>query len=427
MKPYYEKVLLELVDIVEKSCDALQKNHELFEDSIGELIFLRDKQFGAYKSIVEANEYRAAKAIESIAVELFTKQKRDDFTFYSEAIQNKEYPAHLQNKARPFEIVLKENKKRVGLVFGNFDDVRKAAKDFMSGKYNVDKIKMIILVEPDSFSYKTFFSDVNTMHEHCDIQIERIPILEFWSIYFGEEECEELVQFIEMFNEKAKQIIGFNTVITPSEKALAKFREKCSSALLKPVDLLNIPDAFHEQYKTLINNYENRKLWKAMIGDSNFAISFITSEWFYNMYQLTENLDLTNIVAGYLKSIEQLLLAIILLSTDRKITIRSKDKKIIKLTKENEEIIDTTLGALENAIRYNGDILEINHYAKNCLVDIIKDWREKQRNGYFHKDNLHSLKKVEEIRNRALQLYFLILGSCIIKDEQFNQLGINLQ
>ena len=42
-----------------------------------------------------------------------------------------------------------------------------------------------------------------------------------------------------------------------------------------------------------------------MVGKSSFAVSFITSEWYYKVYQLSENLDLTSVVAGYLKSIEQ--------------------------------------------------------------------------------------------------------------------------
>lgn len=161
-----------------------------------------------------------------------------------------------------------------------------------------------------------------------------------------------------------------------------------------------------------------------MIGKKNFAISFITSEWFYTMYQLTENLDLTNIVAGYLKSIEQLLFAVIQLSEDTGITIKSKGRDIVQFSKENDDIIDTTLGSLEQVIAHNGRILDVNRYAKEYIVEAIDDWRDKQRNGYFHKHNLHDTEKVDEIREKAFQLYFLILGSCTIRDEQFVHMGI---
>lgn len=58
------------------------------------------------------------------------------------------------------------------------------------------------------------------------------------------------------------------------------------------------------------------------------------------------------------------------------------------------------------------------------MIQAIDDWREKHRNGYFHRDNLQSEAKVKEIRNQTLQLYFLILGGCKIKKEDFERLGI---
>ena len=88
------------------------------------------------------------------------------------------------------------------------------------------------------------------------------------------------------------------------------------------------------------------------------------------------------------------------------------------------DIIDTTLWSLEQVLRHNSSILDITGYVKRHLVDTIDDWRDKQRNGYCHQHNLHSIDKVAEIREQALYLYFLILGSCTIKDEQFALLGI---
>ena len=98
----------------------------------------------------------------------------------------------------------------------------------------------------------------------------------------------------------------------------------------------------------------------------------------------------------------------------------------IPYTTENEHLVDTTLGSLENAISYspNGQMLGINEDVRKYLVAAIRDWREKQRNGYFHKGNLRSIETVNEIRAKAIQLYFLILGSCTIRDEQLVKLGI---
>lgn len=69
-------------------------------------------------------------------------------------------------------------------------------------------------------------------------------------------------------------------------------------------------------------------------------------------------------------------------------------------------------------------MVEVNYHARNYMIQAIDDWREKHRNGYFHRDNLQSEAKVKEIRNQTLQLYFLILGGCKIKKEDFERLGI---
>ena len=377
--------------------------------------------------MVETNEYRAAKVIESLAVSLFSEYNIANFSFYPIAPTFRALPATEQAKSRPFQIVLTENGKKHGVVFSDTSDLGKYCKAFEDGSYSVEALKLIVIAAPDEFSKDALFTSVNEMNDRAGLPVERIPIMEFWARYFGEAECDELIKFCKQFNEQAKAIIGFSTVITPTEKALAQFRKKCGKAITTHNYTANIPDTvYSKQVETIKQNYLDRGLWRAMIGKSNFAVSFITSEWFYTMYQLTENLDLTNIVTGYLKSIEQLLFAIIKLSEGTGITIKSKGREIVRFDEENADIVDTTLGALEQVIEHNGHILDVNKYAREYLIETIDNWRNKQRNGYFHKHNIHSLDKVDEIRGNALQLYFLILGSCTIKDEQFATLGIDI-
>ena len=67
---------------------------------------------------------------------------------------------------------------------------------------------------------------------------------------------------------------------------------------------------------------------------------------------------------------------------------------------------------------------EVNKYTKRHIDELLSDWREKHRNGYFHKDSLQSMKIVNEIRDRAIQLYFLILVASKINEDQFGTLGI---
>lgn len=112
-----------------------------------------------------------------------------------------------------------------------------------------------------------------------------------------------------------------------------------------------IPDSVYQpQIDIMTKNYIDRGLWKAMVGSANFAVSFITSEWNFEMYELTENLDLTSIISGYLKSVEQLIWTILKFQTGKSFKIRAKNGELIEYTTNSEDVIDTTLGSLEESL-----------------------------------------------------------------------------
>ena len=221
------------------------------------------------------------------------------------------YPVESSYRPVPFKLIIDDGKINYGIIFCNLEDAKDYYEPFIDGDYRVDRLKLVIISNPDDLSREANFELVNKMNLNSDVHIERIPILDFWKEYFGEHECNELIEFCNQFNEKAKAIIGFNTVITPTEKALKQFRNKIGEDIVSRTYTENIPDSVYEtQVNTMLRNYLDRGLWRAMVGTSNFAVSLLTSEWFFTMYQLTESLDLTAIVTGYLKSIEQLLLTI---------------------------------------------------------------------------------------------------------------------
>lgn len=425
MKDCYKQELVSLTDLVQRSRDKLYENYKNFEQASGSLIHLGDPNYGAYNTMVETNEYRAAKAVERIAVALLDEYNIEGVSLYPIEMCYANLPTSEQAKSRPFQIVILKNNVRTGIVFCNLYNAKKYERDFRDGKYSVDILKVVILALPDALALEANYTLINKLNEQIGCYIERVPIFEFWEEFFSKDECEELQLFAQKFNKNAAEIIAFNTVVSPTEKALEKFKEKCGEYILSYNYDDIVPDSvYFNQVEIMKQNYINRDLWKAMIGKSDFAISFISSEWYYNVYQLTENLDLSGIVTGYLKSIEQLLFSIIQLSEGTGITIKSKGREVVDFTAENEDIIDKTLWALQQVIRHNNKLLDINSYAKEYLISTIDKWRDKQRNGYFHKHNLHSIDKVDEIRDKAIQLYFLILGSCTIRDDQLERLGI---
>lgn len=430
MKEHYEQAFIELLNIVKARKEIILKNHELIKKSMGSLFSLGDEQFSEYAIMVESNEYAASKAIEAIAVSLFTERKYKNFKLYPVDSKYQKCSLEVQAKSRPFQIILTEKDIKIGVIFTPFSDGGKYYKQYEKGDDLVDLIQLVILAEPDDSTYNDLFVETNEFNKKAGISIQRITVQQFWEKHFGSDEYKILKTYVNDFNSKAVEIIGFQTVLSPTEEAIEHFRNKIGKEIVMYPYRDNIPDdIYSKQIDILYNNYIGRGLWRAMVGKSSFAVSFITSEWYYKVYQLSENLDLTSVVAGYLKSIEQLLFTLIGLAKGTGITILSKEKynrenRIILFTEENEDLVDTTLGALEQVIAHNGQMLDVNRYAREYIVKTIDEWRDKQRNGYFHKHNLQSVEKVSEIREKAFQLYFLLLGSCTIQDEQLEELGL---
>ena len=160
---------------------------------------------------------------------------------------------------------------------------------------------------------------------------------------------------------------------------------------------------------------------------NDFADSFISAEWSFDVYRnAMGELELTGIVAGYFKSVEQLLFNIIRFHRDEGFKINTKNKRgNIYYTKENEDEIDSTLGSLNDFITSRKSKLAISKKVRGCLRKAIDTWTKYQRNGYFHKDNIYARdNKIEEVRSLTLYLYFLILGGLEFSDTQLKQMGI---
>lgn len=425
MSNCYDTAFSELINLIKKSRDDSVKFCENSDKAFGAVLVLGDNRYKCYSTMVETNEYRATKSIERLAVSLLQMKNEDKFMLYPIESYYQKLCADEQANSRPFQIILTENNQKTGVVFSSTKDVGDYYKHFIDGDYLVDSLKVVLLNDPDDSGYDMLITSVNECNKKCKIPLERVTIREFWEQNFGKEEYDILVEYINKFNEEAKEIIGFSTVITPTEAALKRFRENTGNMLcLFPYREAMPDNIYKKQVDIFYENYIERGLWRAMVGTSNFAISFITSEWNFNMYKLTENLDLTSVVSGYLKSIEQLIRAVIELKKEKTFSIKSKLGGLVEFTAENESVIDSTLWSLEQVIKYNSWMVEVNSYAKDYMILAIDDWREKHRNGYFHRDNLQSEQKVKEIRCQTIQLYFLILGGCGIKDEDFEKLGI---
>ena len=144
--------------------------------------------------------------------------------------------------------------------------------------------------------------------------------------------------------------------------------------------------------------------------------SLLTSEWLFQNHKKDNNLDKTYIIAGYVKSVEQLLYHIISsLNPNHSISLtnyKTKEKENVPVN--SEALFNATLGNMVYFLKdvQNRDIYieGLNSEVIQCIISIINRWVYKERNGYFHKHLLCDMRKVYTIRNRTFLLYYLILG-----------------
>ena len=249
---------------------------------------------------------------------------------------------------------------------------------------------------------------------------------------FGEEEAEDFNTILADIKTEFYNILGYQISEICNPYNLSKLRGELLDELktfpyesIRQKTFLELKmnsDINDPSFQRIRRNFINGNKYELLIKEGNFAKSFLTSEWLYKKYVMLEQLDNTFIVAGYLKSVEQLLWNII------KLTGKGKFINGKKIGTAKDDKIDTTLGSLEHFIidSANNDLF-IDAFARNSFVILyikkqISAWREKKRNGLFHKNQLKDKAKIESIREETIFLYFLILGSLKLTDDQVKML-----
>ena len=249
---------------------------------------------------------------------------------------------------------------------------------------------------------------------------------------FGEQEVEAFNHMLESFKADFHNILGYQITEICSPQNLSKLRNELHDEL-KSFSYENIrqkrffeskskSDISDANFQRIRRNFIDGNKYKLLIQDGDFAQSLLTSEWLYKKYVMLEQLDNTFIVAGYLKSVEQLLWSII------KLTGRGKFIKDKKIGTAKEDEIDTTLGSLEHFVSDDAnsdlfiDAFNNNTFVIKYIKRQISSWRAKKRNGLFHKSQLKDKAKIDDIRQETIFLYFLILGSLNLTDDQVKKL-----
>ena len=279
----------------------------------------------------------------------------------------------------------------------------------------------------------------NALNEICKpIDIRFVLFDDLLAELFGYKELNRFRMAMSTYKEEMHQVIGYQITEMFNEHNLSLLKKELEEELrLFDYDSIRqerfmslradnnrFRDINDSNFAIIKTKFVEQERYQLLLKERDFAKSFLTSEWLYKKYVTLPEMDNTFIVAGYLKSIEQLLWRIIC------IVGQGRAVQGVIVAENNENDIDTTLGSLQWFITdyANDDLFEnafetCTHFVMNYLRAQLKDWKNKYRNGYFHKHNLKDESKIKKIRSETIYLHFLILGTIFLNENTIIRLS----
>ena len=315
----------------------------------------------------------------------------------------------------------------------------------------LDSIKCLLLVDDKSRDEE--LSRIDSYNEWAgkspglQINVSYELFGDFFARYFGVEEFARFSDKVADFNKSVWEEAAVGLVEIPTTSRLEILKEEYLRRIIDEVDSyrgeLEREGLNNGQFDAVRKRFFDEGLYFAFLGDASFADSFISSEWMRGLHRLTDTLDQTGTVAGYLKSVEQLLY---LMVKQWKGSGKRIPKHYDKNTGEydcweefddrypNRKMERLQGGTLSNFFdpKANSGVLHLTGDSAAIPARLLRDFTNNDRNGYFHKHNLHcayessesdsigsterELNELERIRHRAMLLHFLILGCCVINE-----------
>lgn len=249
----------------------------------------------------------------------------------------------------------------------------------------------------------------------------RIRVVLLWDLFqelFCELDEDEVRMMYDLFADyvskavaQANSMISLVTLPGFTPSYLYKTREKVIDELINEINSLSAFFVNNQNYKyveqnskQLITNYKlpvyflGMQMEHAFVGFSDFAKSYLTSEYLFHYFKDNSLFDYTPIVSGYIKSIEQLL---------HIICVRYRNSQHVYINMGSY-----TLGQYIDYLRKNAGIFRNTILpAKDIIINCLDSYRAESRNHLFHKDYLNSWGRVEQIRTNTIFLYMALMGA----------------
>lgn len=428
-----------------------------------ELFQYADPEYYYYRFAIRRQEYGTIKLLLDILYRVMKEYKIA-------------YESYTDGESSEFFFSISNNVEKIGFRFEDFfrdDDISKILRD-----YRVDKA---VIIRPwKSGRHDERVSKINKKNKEKGINVETISLEVFFERYFSINEYKVFLSCLDNYLQESREIIGYKPIKFLSSMNMALQKAHAEKELLNRANYekyrYQIVDVENEKVKEyryllekdipiteIINNYLDGEIYRTMLGNNEYAESFMTSEWLFHSLEGERNFDFTAIISGYLKSIEQLLFQIVMLNVGNNCKIAmTNDKKIrekafknnvliynfdekkntfkekhiddiekykrwhypyINMTIEQIQYMDSSIGTFEHFLRKNQHLC-INSDLAETIADMICCFRVECRNGYFHTHNLKDWNIVKIARSNAIYLYCILLGAYEIPKNKIGELGI---
>ena len=354
----------------------------------------------------------------------------------------------------PFQFIFIKNNLRYGVRYTKLYDTDDIVKDLIKN-FQIDKVIILHFSDEQDFGLNQYREVIN---------ISDYSIKTFFEEFINGNLYNCFLTTLEEVIEEMHKLIGFNTIprinianVTSVKLDLRETIKNIDFQLLTYNSSKEFDSLSRNDLSNICSNLDNGKA-QVMVGESDFAQSYITSEYLYqvlvdkfNNNKLEYKFDYTSVVAGYLKTIEQFLYKLLCyqMDYDRSEKWIKRGKKYVKrnhkrkypreeevrkhpdndegiyqvlVSRNNLKFMDISLGSLIWYVSDNEKCWNLSAQGKELLNKLLLDYKDSVRNGYFHKHNLEDIEEVKRIRENTLYLLCFIIGG--LKDFDITKFGI---
>lgn len=414
MKTLYESAIADMTGLLGKTVDDFSMAYEV---SVMEPLFcVSNKQFPLMKTVAHFSNYQVLNGCRQLCIDMCKQM----------GLVLKETP-----EREDVDFILEMENGSIGVLISFTSNFMPNVSDEIM--HTIEKLMVVVLQDsmdgqpqfykPNSYKYR------NYKYKDC---IEQITIKQFFEM-LGRDDYEDFKECVGRYNYDAEQKLGITVSAIPTKKAVEKHREKIQKELLSYFYENELQAVFEEEEISDMKKWFEKN-YEVLTSNADFSRSLISSEWYYDLQVKTDGgIEQTAIVAGYLKSLEQLLCSILLvLSEDENnefmfFTNKEGKEKTgqdrLPLNYENQKLVLTMAKNILKAIKGNKKSVLRRTKMTDRVIEYLEKYVEKTRNGYMHKDNLYEWTDIQNIRTKTYAAYFMVLGTFFIDVEKLSHIN----